>query len=199
MKHIEFEKLVNNFEGLLSFYEAEELSQHLIECGQCASEAEKLKDFFAYVKADKTEQVSQATTARLLNIFRAKKNVAAQSSSFSKRLFAKLVFDDWQTALSERYAAGDSRQLLFQADEFEFDLRLNFYDGKCQLTGQIFPDCGESSSVEIFSENASEKVLLNDYCEFSFSPLKEGIYSIRFSLGETIIEIENLSLELQPS
>jgi len=198
MKHIEFEKLITNFEGLLRDSETEEIARHLTECEKCAAEAGKLENFFAYVKADKSEQVSQATTARLLNIFQAKKFVAAEKQSWSQRLFAKLVFDDWQTALNERYAASDSRQLLYRAAGFELDLRLNFYDGKCQLSGQIFPDCGKNSIVEIFSDKSSEKVLLNDYCEFSFPFLNEGIYNLRFSLNETVIEIENFSLELQP-
>ena len=197
MKHTDFEKLINSFEGSLPDTDVEEIAQHLSECDKCAAEARKLEDFFAYVKADKTEQVSQATTARLLSIFRAKKPITERS--FTQRLLARLVFDDWQMALNERYAASDFRQLLYRAEGFELDLRLNFFDGKCQLTGQIFPSCGEPSSVEISSEKTSEKVSLNDYCEFTFSPLNEGIYSIRFSIDETIIEIESISLELQPS
>lgn len=199
MKHPEFEKLIGKFEDSLPKREAEEISRHLIECEQCAAEARKLSDFYSYIKADKSEEVPQATTAKLLNIFRGKKTATAKKRTFSIKLLAKLVFDDWETALSERYAAADNRQLLFRADKFELDLRLVFFGGKCLLSGQVFPDCGESATVEILSENTRETVSLNDYCEFTFSPLEEGIYKIRFSFAEIAIEIENLSLELNPS
>lgn len=199
MKHPEFEKLIGKFENSLAKDEAEEISQHLFECEKCAAQARKLSDFYSYARAEKNEEVPQATTARLLNIFRAKKAFGAKRRRFSIKLLAQLVFDDWETALSERYAAADSRQLLFRADGFELDLRLNFYGGKCRLSGQVFPGCGESATVEIFSETTSETIALNEYCEFSFSPLAEGVYGVRFVFGENVVEIENLSLELDSS
>jgi anti-sigma factor RsiW len=199
MKHPEFEKLIARFESSLPKDEAEEIVRHLSGCAKCAAQNRKLSDFYSYANADQSEAVPQATTARLLSIFRAKKRRPAKQRAFSLKLLAKLVFDDWETAFSERYAAtGDNRQLLFRADGFELDLRLNFDGGKCQLSGQVFPDCGAAATAEIFSTVASETVRINEYCEFSFSPLAEGIYNVRLTLAETVIEIENLSLELNP-
>jgi hypothetical protein len=195
MKHLEFEKLVKNFEGLLPLAEEQKISGHLRKCAECAALAAKLESFFDYVqKSGQNEQVSQADTARLLNIFKPPK-VVSPPPSFGQRLLAGLVFDDWQTALGERFAAADSRNLLYRAGEFEIDLRLLFTGGKCLLSGQVFPACRQPASAEIFSgEVVREKVFLNDYCEFVFPPLKEGIYSFRFESGGNIIEIENLSL-----
>lgn len=194
MKHPEFEKLVRSFEGLLPMSEEQEISSHLRACAVCGAQARKLESFFGYVSAGKTEPVSQADTARLLNVFKPGKSISAKSESFVERLFANLVFDDWQTALSERFVADDSRHLLYRAGRFEIDLRLHFTDGKCLVSGQIFPDCGKRASAEIFSETASEKVFLNDYCEFVFPPFQEGIYDFRIDSNGKLIEIENLSL-----
>ncbi|HSK70481.1 MAG TPA: hypothetical protein VK892_02210 [Pyrinomonadaceae bacterium] len=194
MKHIEFEKLVNNFENRLSLAEREEVSEHLRVCAECAASAAKLEDFFSYVQADKDAQVSQADTARLLNIFKPGKTVSAERESFGKRLLASLVFDDWRTAVQERFAATDSRNLLYRAGRFEIDLRLQFTGDKCQVSGQIFPDCSQPTAAEIFSEETSEKAFLNNYCEFVFPPLKAGIYNFRINSDGEIIEIENLPL-----
>jgi hypothetical protein len=195
MKHPEFEKLVKSFEGLLSISEEQEISSHLRVCAACGAQARKLESFFGYVNASKTEQVSQADTARLLNVFRPERRISsAKAESFAERLLANLVFDDWQTAFSERFVADDSRHLLYRAGEFEIDLRLHFADGRCLVSGQIFPDCGKRASAEIVSETTSEKVFLNDYCEFVFPPIREGIYNFRIDSNAKIIEIENLSL-----
>jgi hypothetical protein len=193
MKHPEFEKLVKNFEGRLALNEQQEVSEHLRACAECAASAAKLENFFRYANAE-NGQVSQADTVRLLNVFKPQKPASGKGESKLKRLFASLVFDDWQMALNERFAATDSRHLLYQAEDFEVDLRLLFAGGKCSLSGQIFPDCVENATAEIFSEDVSEKIFLNNYCEFVFPPLKEGIYNFRVNSGEKIIEIENLSL-----
>jgi hypothetical protein len=214
MKHLEFEKLVDGFEGFRLPLDDEkrrrEVSEHLRECEECAARAAKLEIFFRYVKADKNAEVSQADTAALLNIFKPKGKAAAAASgrgSKIKRLLASLMFDDWQMVLQERLNFSDSRQLLYRAGEFEVDLRLDFAvggngsGGSCQVSGQVFPDCGSSAvpaaSAELYSAAAGatgEKVFLNDCGEFVFPPLKEGIYNFRLSSGETTIEIENLSL-----
>lgn len=198
MKHLEFEKLVKRFEDFESQTEEREVSEHLRACTECSALAAKLESFFRYVNADKNAKVSQAETAMLLNIFKPKKEVSAASrGSRIKRLFASLVFDDWQTALQERLAFSDSRHLLYRAGQFEIDLRLHFAGGSCQASGQVFPDCTSPAlltSAELFSAETSEKVFLNDCGEFVFPALKEGIYNFRLDSGETTIEIENLSL-----
>lgn len=196
MKHLEFEKLVKSFEGFESPAEEREVSGHLRSCSECAAQAAKLESFFRYANADKNAKVSQADTAKLLNIFRPKRQVSARRDSKIKRLFANLVFDDWQTALQERLAFSDSRHLLYRAGQFEVDLRLHFAGGSCQVSGQVFPDCTSSAgaNAELFSAETSAKVFLNDCGEFVFPALKEGIYNFRLDSGETTIEIENLSL-----
>lgn len=195
MKHPEFEKLVKSFEGFESTAEEREVSMHLEACAECAARAAKLESFFRYVKADKNAKVSQADTAALLNIFRPKRQASdTTGDSKIKRLLANLVFDDWQMVLQERLAFSESRHLLYRAERFEVELRLHFAGGSCQVSGQVFPDSASPASAELFSARTSEKVFLNDYGEFVFPALKEGIYNFRLDSGETIIEIENLSL-----
>lgn len=204
MKHLEFEQLVKRFEDFESQTDEErEVSEHLRACTECAARLRKLESFFAYVNADKNAKVSQADTAKLLNIFKPKKEVSAasrggSSSSKIKRLFASLIFDDWQTVVQERLAFSDSRHLLYRAGQFEIDLRLHFAGGSCQASGQVFPDCtspaAPAASAELFSAETSAKVFLNDCGEFVFPAVKEGIYNFRLNSGETTIEIENLSL-----
>lgn len=196
MKHFDFEKLVRNFEGSLPAAETLAVSEHLRNCKRCAADAKKLEKFFSYLHQDGGDKVSQATTARLLNIFESRETAGqAQRESFGRRILASLVFDDWQTALNERLAAADARQMLFAAGNYQIDLRFEFAEGKCRVSGQIFPDCPNSATAEIFSSAANEKVSLDDDCEFVFPPLSPGIYKLRLNLSGETVEIENLSLD----
>ena len=192
MKHTEFETLIKYFEGKLSAAEAVKISEHLRDCPTCAAESRQLENFLGYVQTREYEQVSQAVTANLLNIYKPKKT-AAKGESFVKKLVATLAFDDWQTVLSERFMMSNTRQLLYHTDDFDIDLRLNFTGEKCQVSGQILPDC-EDATAEIFSEESSEKVALNQDCEFVFPPVKNGIYGLRINSADTVIEIRDVSL-----
>lgn len=194
MKHIQFEKLANYFEGVLSASDGQDVAGHLAGCAECAAQAQRLESFFSYVNNIKSEQVSQADTARLLNIFQPTKKPVRSAESFGKKLLAGLVFDDWQMAVNERFTATDTRNLLYSAGGVEIDLRLNFAGGKCQVSGQVFPDCGSRAVAEIISETISEKAVLNESCEFVFPAVKEAVYTFRLTFDEQVVEIENFSL-----
>lgn len=193
MKHIEFEKLLKKFEGLLAENESVEISAHLAECCDCAAQSDKLEKFFSYANDKPQEEVGQAVTARLLNIFQPKKAFEVKKASFGKRLLAVLAFDDWQTALNERFTFSDTRQLLYKAEKYDIDLRLNFIGDKCQLSGQILPDC-KGATIEIISENIREKTGLNEDCEFVFPLVSQNVYDLHIHFKDFFIEIPNFSL-----
>ncbi|HEY0428640.1 MAG TPA: hypothetical protein VGC76_12740 [Pyrinomonadaceae bacterium] len=193
LQHIEFEKLVRRVETGLSKDEAQSMDKHLLKCSECAGQLQKLKNFFSYSTQQSAETVPQATTANLLNVFKPKKPF--EKISFAERLRGILTFDDWlpEFALNERLAFSDTRQILFQASNYDVDLRVNFFGGNCQVSGQIFPDCA-NGKIEISSAKVSEKASLNEYCEFVFPFIEEGVYSLRIDLENAVIEIPDISL-----
>lgn len=190
LQHIKFEQLVRRAEGDLSDKIAD---KHLAECAECRTNLQKLQNFFAFAESNQIETVPQAATAHLLNIYHSPKR--KEKESFVKRLRGALAFDDWlpEFAVNERLAYTDTRQMLFRANGFEIDLRLNFANGKCQPSGQIFPDC-TGGEIEIVTSNFTEKVSLNEYCEFVLPFVSEGIYDFKIRLKNTEIEINQISL-----
>jgi hypothetical protein len=193
MKHIEFAKLIEKYERSLTPHEAGEIAEHLSGCAECSLMSKKIASFFYYAQTDKSAEVPQSVTANLLNIWQPKKN-AAKKESLVNRIFGKLVFDDWQFALNERLAFSDTRQLLYKTKDFEIDLRLQFINGKCIVSGQVFPDLKENGKVKIVSDNAEIETKLNENCEFVFSPVAEGTYNLQLDIENTHIEISKLSL-----
>ncbi|HQU83191.1 MAG TPA: hypothetical protein PKY59_08710 [Pyrinomonadaceae bacterium] len=197
MKHIEFEKLLEEIEGSFRQKKTSDSAEHLAVCGECSRQAAKLKRFFNYTEDTRHEEaLSQALTARLLNIYQAQKfavKVKKEKESLTKKLFAILAFDDWQTALNERLTFTDSRQLLYKADKYDIDLRLNFVGDKCQLSGQILPDC-EISEIQLVSGSNTETADLPKNCEFSFPLIEQKVYKLLIKLKDKSIEIKEISL-----
>lgn len=194
MKHLTFEKLVDKFEGRLGTAEAELVTSHLNECSACNADHRKLEDFFGYIGDKPSEEVPQAATARILNIYqRTPKNDSPKESLMSR--LGVLVFDDWTTALNERFAGMDSRQMLFRADDIDIDLRIEFVGDKCIVTGQVFPHC-PIAEVILRSQDTSVNVKLNDLGEFSFDPVKTGEYSLRIKNDEVDLVIDTIPLHI---
>ena len=193
MKHLKFEKLIEFFENSQPPDEARKISLHLKNCAECAGQMRRLENFFSYAPPTASEEVSQAATARLLNIFQPKKNSPARESVVSK-LFGRLIFDDWQTATSERLAFSDTRQMLFRAGEFDVDLRFDLSGEKCLIAGQIFSDENLSGgAVEVSSAEKTWIASLNEFGEFVFPPLPAGNFTFRISVAETVFEIADVS------
>lgn len=190
LQHIEFEELVRRAESSLPDKNTDE---HLAECTACFDGLQKLKDFFTYAETDSTETVPQSATANLLNIYQP--TIKAKRENIADRIRAILAFDDWlpEFAVNERLSFADTRQMLFRAAEYEIDMRLNFADGKCQASGQIFPDC-ENGEIEISAKDFKETTLLNAYCEFILPFVPEGIYDFKLRLDNIEIEIKQVSL-----
>jgi len=194
MKHIEFSTLLAKFEGSLPETEVRLIESHTADCGECRETSNKLQSLFAYIPAKAIDYVPQATTARILNIYKRTPDAVHTEKTRWFGLEA-LVFDDWQTALNERYAGVDSRQMLFSLGTYDLDMRIDLTGDKCTLTGQIFPEV-DSAIVEVLSQDLRASVPVNELGEFTFEPLPQGVYDIRITTGDGIdLHIEQVPLK----
>jgi len=192
MKHIEFAQLVDRFESGLAI--PDPILSHLAECRPCEAEYRKLEEFFGYVRQNALEEVPQVATANILNIYQRRPEVAKTKTSVLSKL-GVLIFDDWTTALNQRYAGLDSRQLLYQADGFDIDLRVELSGDRCRVAGQIFPDC-IGAAITLSKDGVAATIALNHTCEFAFDAVETGDYSLRIQSSEIDITIENIPLHI---
>ena len=193
MKHIEFATLVDKLDGKLSADMERDIDLHVEACGSCETKYRKLAGVFAYSLPTETEQVSQATTARILNIYQ-RKPVPSEPAKPERRGFASLIFDDWQTALNERYSGLDSRQMLYRLGEFDIDLRIELVGDNCRLTGQLFPESA-GATAEMYSADIRQIAELNEFGEFAFDLVPQGVYDIGITVGNHNFQIEQVSLQ----
>ena len=192
MKHIEFEKLIGRFEETLAAGEAAAVNTHLEDCGACSVDAKKLADLFAYVEPVATETVSQAVTAHLLNIYQPGKFRSATPSTAPLGRFT-LIFDDWQTVMNERFRGSFRRQMLYNAGDYDLDLRMMFDDDNCVLTGQVLPDLSEGT-IELSAGGKTLTAVLNVRSEFQFASVPQGIYDLRLQLDDIELWVEGVPL-----
>lgn len=193
MKHIEFAKFVENFEGHLPADEEREIAAHVGQCRECETEFRKLADFFAYTELKDLEPVPQAVTARILNIYQ-RRPVPSETILPEPGGLGFLIFDDWAMALNERYSGFDSRQMLYRIKGFDIDLRIELIGDKCRLTGQLFPE-NVGATAEISSSNDTATTTLNEFGEFVFDLVPQGVYDFRISVGKEDLSIEKVPLQ----
>lgn len=194
MKHVTFAKLVDKFEGRLASSDVDPILRHVAECPACGADYHRLEGFFGYVNLVPEVEVPQAATANILNIYQRRPAVQKTPNSILSKL-GVLVFDDWTMALNERFAGMDSRQLLYRVDDFDIDLRIEFADGRVVVAGQIFPEC-PTGEATLYSDGFSTKAVLNEMGEFAFDPVEIGVYSLKFTINDVDLAIDNLPLHI---
>lgn len=192
MEHIEFEKLLDIFEGGETEPLPEAIASHLNDCTKCSVEFRRLAEFIDYVAPRVREDVPQAATARILNIYH-RRPVLDEPHVTNASGLGFLIFDDWAMALNERYSGLDSRQMLFRVDEHEIDLRLEFTGNKCRLSGQILPGV-EDATISLSSAGSSFSTPVSNMGEFEFDLVEPGTYRLRISYGVDSIVLEEVPL-----
>ncbi len=192
MKHIEFAKLVERFEGRLTTGEELEMAAHIDACGDCGTEFRKLANFFNYLTLKDGEPVPQAVTAGILNIYQ-RKPAQNQPVVTESRGIGSLIFDDWSMALNERYSGLDTRQMLYRVKDFDIDVRIELIGDKCRLAGQVFPEI-IGASAEITSPEHCASADLTEFGEFTLEPVPQGVYRLKISAGSEELILEDIPL-----
>lgn len=192
MKHIEIEALINKFEGHLASDEEREIAAHIATCTECSAESAKIADFFMFAERHTTDEVPQAVTARILNLYQRKPALNLPKTSIGGNI-ASLIFDDWQIAVNERYSGLDTRQILYRVGDLEIDLRLELIGDNCRLTGQVFPERPDAE-IEIASTNQKSTAAISEFGEFAFDLVPQGVYDVRISVDNEILVIEKTPL-----
>jgi len=191
MRHIELSQFLERFDGVTTNEPRKEIDEHLAVCVDCSTLYRKLCALHSYSRPFAAEEVPQATTARILNIFQSRPQPSEQSGLVFN--IASLIFDDWRTLIHERFSGLDSRQLLFRAGEFEIDLRIDIHGETCALAGQIFPELA-NAMIRVESSQTTYEVRTSTFGEFYFDALPAGEYTLVITAGDVCLRIEKVPL-----
>lgn len=197
--HLPFERLADIAEGRLSETERALSLVHLSGCPRCSADMAWLERVTGLMRTDAIDNEDApahvfARAARLLRPLR--ETEAAPQRGARRRIAAALRFDSAAQpfALGLRGGAGAARQLLFNAESYDLDLRAAPENGAWAVSGQVLGP-GEGGLVRLDGAAGSVDADLGEPREFSLPPVPPGEYTLSFVLDDIEITVDGLELE----
>jgi len=198
INHISLEVLADLAEQRLAPAEREPLIAHLQVCAGCSQSWQKLDHLIGLMRTDDSKDAPQPLIAQALNIFqRRPRREPATPPTLLRRLVASLSFDSLSAAPAFGVRSGqtDTRQLIFNAEGIDLDLRIANLGDRWNVSGQVLGAKCAGGEVQLQSETAGESVFLNDLCEFSLTAVTSGSYRLRLRLEDVEVEFPEIELK----
>lgn len=190
--HIEFERIADLVEGRASNDERAVSMAHISSCSQCSDMIHEIEQTINLMKTDASQDAPDHLIAAALRAFRSR--TTSQQSGL-RRVLAVLKFDSLTLtpAFGLRSSAQSERQLIFSAGDNELQLQVSPTGEEWTIAGQVLGSCS-GGSIELRGAGFTERVDLNALCEFTFSPVASGNYTLTFHIGEVSLFIPDLRL-----
>jgi hypothetical protein len=192
-RHIPFPRLVDLVEGRLPSDAQEQVRVHVAACPRCAEQVAWLERVIGLMRTDDAEEPPPPVIAGALDLFRSRG--APEAPGLRQRLKAALRFDSARAPLAPglRSEAPGERQLLFNAEGFDMDLRIRPAGGLWELAGQVLGS-ESGGQVELQGPAGTNQTDLNDMCEFRLPPVPPGSYTLTLRLATVDVEIIDLEV-----
>ena len=189
--HISLETLADIAENRATGAVRETAIAHVITCTTCADTLRRLQLLIGTMRTDETQDAPRDVMLSAINIFTTEKRPSL------RRIVATLIFDSRHSApaFGLRSVHTTSRQLLYEAEQADLDLRVTVQNEECTLAGQVIGDACEAGLVEISGAAGSAEARLNELCEFTLPAVPAGNYSLRIRMADVEIEIPDLELK----
>jgi anti-sigma factor RsiW len=200
MFHPPFERLTEFADGQLNATNQAAVQRHVDGCQRCSSAVRWLQRALVAMRADDTEPVPEHVISRLLPIFdRRLRRSEPEPVGLTRRLVGILRFDSGTNlvpAFGLRADQQGPRQLLFEAEPYEIDVRAEPLGQEWTVSGQLLgPDEATTGEVELLGGDSTIQSPLNDMLEFRLPPVPSGAYTLDLRLsGGTVIQIAPLRL-----
>jgi hypothetical protein len=189
--HISLETLADMAEERAQSETLQAAESHIAECETCNDALQNLRRLILLMKSDTAEDVPRDVLRSVLSVF------TPATPAPLPRIIAVLTFDSRAAgpAFGMRSIRTASRQLLYTAQETALDLRVTVENEECSLAGQIIRDNCAGAQIELSGVTGTVTTELNELCEFSFSAIPLGMYSLRVRMPDVEIEIPELELK----
>jgi anti-sigma factor RsiW len=189
--HYSFAQLVDLVDGRLSADKQQQVRAHVAGCQRCAVDADWLERTIELMRTDRSEEPPALLVAGAIDLFRSRnsRNVPR------KRLVGMLRFDSNRRLLVPRLRSGArlERQLMFDAEGFQLDLRILRAGSQWLVLGQVFGAAG-GGQVRLQGAAGEAETDLNDLYEFRLPPVPAGSYDLVLYLENADIEIVGLEV-----
>ncbi|MCU0492642.1 MAG: hypothetical protein MUD01_13700 [Chloroflexaceae bacterium] len=195
--NLPYDLLVDLAEGRLSAEESTRLRQTVAANPQAAAELAWLEQTLGLMRSDDSEDAPDHVINRALRLVRPP-TPAPAAPGLLQRLLASLRFDSMNQPLAMGVRSGGAtvRQLLYNADDRDIDLRIVPEGTLWRISGQILgPD--ESGEVLLHSSDVSVTAELNTLSEFNLPLVPAGAYNLTIRQGNCEIEIGDIFIRTE--
>ncbi|NJM42159.1 MAG: hypothetical protein HC853_16120 [Anaerolineae bacterium] len=153
-RHIHIGKLIDLLEGRLSSTERARIEAHLAACSQCNDERAELKRLIGLMRTDAGENAPPPLIQRVVQMFNASPQPESPLSILRRRIVAALRFDSLgftpvMGVRSDPISDSGARQMLFNAEAHELDVRIEPDGELWAVSGQIFGETTPNAPVTL--------------------------------------------------
>lgn len=189
--HISLETLADIAEDRAIPASLEAAMAHVVTCSACDDTLRRLRQLFLMMRSDTAADAPRDVLKSAIDIFSPPRRPPLP------RIIATLIFDSRNAspAFGMRSLHTTSRQLLYEAQHTDLDLRITIQNEECVVAGQVLREgCAAGGVVEITGVTGSAEASLNELCEFTLPAIPLGNYSLRVRMQDVEIEIPRLEL-----
>lgn len=196
--HLLTEKIADAIENRLSANEIDSFKAHLEGCQHCANEYKALEHSIGLMRRDDAKDAPAEALNFAFNLFRTRKQLFPREQTVSQKILATLKLDvsPFSPVFGERSAAASSeRQILFDAGNFDVDLRIREAEIGFNLAGQILGELSDRNSIRLENKERKFEANVSSLGEFEIRNVSAGIYDLTLLLGDTEIIVKDLTIE----
>lgn len=188
--HISLETLADIAEDRAIPASLEAGMAHVVTCSACGDTLHRLRQLLLMMRSDTAADAPRDVLKSAIDIFSPPRRPPFP------RIIATLIFDSRNAspAFGMRSLHTSSRQLLYEAQHTDLDLRITVQNEECVVAGQVLREGCAEGVVEITGVTGSAEATMNELCEFTLPAIPLGNYSLRVRMQDVEIEIPRLEL-----
>jgi len=195
-RHVSVRTMAEYLTGELSLLKRVDVESHTAVCERCAAKMSNLRLFIGEILIQTAGRSSESVVELAVQQFREKRSRLSALADSLRKVLAVLQFDSagLAPALGVRSGPPSARQLLFQAEAEQIDLRIEPANQAWIISGQVLGRSGGRGEAILQGTAGSSEAHLNEQNEFSFTPIQAGTYRVILKLALVEIEIHEIRI-----
>ena len=193
--HMTAETAINLVEGRLKQGKRADWNAHALKCALCANDLVHWQNLIGVLKRSHLKRASQRDLENAIHVFRgAVRGVAKQMRGRLRQAFAIVAFDSFrQPAFAgSRGSAGQARQVVLTAENFDIHVKIWGEQGQRQLLGQLLPRSGRDFVHQarfhlLHNGERLDSTVINEVGEFRFANVPAGDLGLQIDLPKLTV------------